>query len=470
MNKKRVPLLDEIFHPRSAAVVGVSTIEEGWVNKNFFRALLDFRFPGPVYPINPRGGELKGLKVYPSVKDVPGPVDFVLCAVPAAQAKQVLMDCIQKGVRLLAFYTAGFSEKDEEGALKEREFAALARASGLRIIGPNCMGLYYPKIQFSYSPFFPREAGDVSYLSQSGGNSAEMVEMVAYRGVRFSKVVSYGNACDVNETDLLEYFGRDKETRIVMAYIEGIRGRNFFPVLRQAASGKPVIIVKGGQTKTGARATMSHTGSIAGDFKLWPILCRQAGAVAAENIQEMADLLVAFYYLPPLPRANVGIVGIGGGASVQAADACDKNGLAVPPYPEEIQKKLREFIPQVGTSVNNPLDSAVSVVWHAPTMFKTLQVVASCKDVDFLLLQPPVQLGLYHLGEEALQETMKAVVQAKKEIAKPIVVVLRHSASPETSQSFFNLQRSLVEAGMPVYPDLHRATWSLGKFHQYHRR
>lgn len=469
MNKERLPSLDEVFHPRSIAIIGVSTLEDSWVNKNFFRAILDFGFPGPIYPINPRGGELKGIKVYPSLKDVPGPVDYALCALPAALAKQCLLDSIEKGVKVLVFYTAGFSEKDEEGSLKEKEFRMLARSSPMRILGPNCMGIYYPKDHFSYSPFFPREAGDVSYLSQSGGNTTELVEMVAYRGVRFNKVVSYGNAIDINETELLEYYGRDNETRIILAYIEGIRGRNFFPALRKAASSKPVIISKGGQTITGARATMSHTGSIAGDYKLWPVLCRQAGAITVENIQEMADLLVAFYHLPPLPRANIGIVGIGGGASVQAADTCEKAGLMLPQYPAETQRKLREFINQAGTSVKNPLDSSVAVIWHAPTMLKTLQVVASCSDVDLLLLQPPVQLGLYYLGEETLQETLQAVVNAKKEIAKPMVVVLRHSGSPQSSQIFFNLQQKLVEAGIPVYPDLQRAAWSLGKFHQYWR-
>jgi len=461
--------LEEVFHPRSIAIIGVSTSEDSWVNKTFLRAILDFGFPGPIYPINPRNGELRGIQVYPSLKDVPGPVDFALCAVPVALAKQCLLESIEKGVKVLAFYTAGFSEKDEDGSLREKEFVKLARSSGTRILGPNCMGLYYPAERISYSPFFPRESGDVSYLSQSGGNSAELVEMVAFRGVRFSKVVSYGNAIDINETELLEYYGRDDETRIVLSYIEGIQGRNFFSTLRKVSSQKAVIIAKGGQTAIGAQATQSHTGSIAGDYKLWPVLCRQAGAIVVENIQEMADLLVAFYYLPPLPRANIGIIGIGGGASVQAADACEKAGLTVPPYPEKIQRSLREFIPQAGTSVKNPLDSAVSVIWHAPTMLKTLQVIASCPDVDLLLLQPPVQLGLYHLGEEALQEAIQAVVQAKKEIAKPIVVVLRHSASPQTSAIFFNLQQKLVEAGMPVYPDLHRAAWALGKFHQYWR-
>lgn len=470
MNKDKLQSLDPAFHPRSIAIIGVSTQEESWVNKNFFRAILDFQFPGPIYPVNPRGGELKGHKVYPSLKAVPGPVDYALCAVPEALAKQCLMDAIEKGVKVLAFYTAGFREKDEEGLQKEKEFTALARSAGLRIIGPNCMGIYSPKDHFSYSPFFPREPGDVSYLSQSGGNSAELVEMVAYRGIRFSKVISYGNAIDVNESDLIEYYGRDNETRIILAYIEGIRGNKFFSVLREAASRKPVIITKGGQTPVGSQATLSHTGSIAGDFRLWPLACRQAGAVMVENIQEMADSLVAFYYLPPLTRANIGIVGIGGGASVQAADACEKEGLTIPPYPEDLQRELRSFITQAGTSVKNPLDSSVAVIWHAPTMLRTLRAVASCPDVDLILLQPPVQLGLYHLGEDALQEAISAVVQAKKEISKPIVVVLRHSASPQTSSSFFNLQKSLVEAGMPVYPDIHSATWSLGIFHQYHKK
>lgn len=462
-------MMDNLFHPRSVAIIGVSVLEDSWVNKNFLRALLDFGFPGPIYPVNPRGGEIMGIKVYLSLKDIQGPVDYALCAVPAARVKQSLLDCIDKGVKLMAFYSAGFSEKNEEGALMEKEFARLAKASGMRLLGPNCMGLYYPKERFSYHPYLPREAGNVSYLSQSGGNSTELIEMLAYRGVRFSKVVSYGNASDINETDLLEYFRQDDETRIIVGYIEGIRSKKFFPTLRKAASQKPVILTKGGQTPTGAHATLSHTGSIAGDYRLWPVLCHQAGAITADSIQEMADLLVAFYYLPPLPRANIGIVGIGGGASVQAADACEKAGLTLPPYPLETQRKLREFITQAGTSVRNPLDSSVAVIWHGPTILKTLQVVASSPDIDLLLFQPPVQLGLYHLGEDAMQEALDAIVQAKREITKPLVAVLRHSASPQTSAPFFHLQQKLVDAGIPVYPDTHRAIWALGKFHQYYK-
>lgn len=470
MNNRRAVSLDELFHPRSIAIVGVSTVEDSWVNKNFLKSLLDFNFPGKIYPVNPRGGEVMGLKLYPSLKDIPGPVDYALCALPAARAEGCVLDCIAKGVKVLVLYTAGFSEKDEGGAIKEKEMAALARAAGLRLIGPNCLGLYYPQSHISYSPFFPREAGKVSYLSQSGGNSAELVEMVAYRGVRFSKVISYGNACDINETDLMEYFAGDDETKVILAYIEGLRGNSFLSVLREAASRKPVILLKGGRTEAGARATHSHTGSIAGNYDLWSRLCQQAGAILVENLQDMADLLVAFYYLPPLTGANVAVVGIGGGASVQTADECERAGLQVPPFPEEIQRKLKEFIPEAGTSVRNPLDSAVSVIWDAAVLLKTLKLVASCPDIDLLLLQPPVQLGLYHFGEEALMEAMKAVVQANKEINKPIAVVLRHSASPQTGPAFFNLQTKLVEGGLPVYPDLLRATRSLGKFYRYYNR
>ncbi|MEE8174054.1 MAG: CoA-binding protein, partial [Dehalococcoidia bacterium] len=295
MEHREPPGLEYIFHPRSIAVVGASTQPSGSAANIFIEPLLILDYPGAIYPINPKGGELLGLKIYPTLADVPGPVDLATICVPAPLVPQVMADCAHKGVKLAQIFTAGFSESGEAGERLEAEIAAIARRGGVRVIGPNCMGIYCPGTGLSFNPYFPRDSGAVGFLSQSGANINDVVEPGVHRGLHFSKVVSYGNACDLNECDFLEYLAGDPETQIIAMYIEGTRdGQRFIKALSQATRAKPVIILKGGRTRGGSRATLSHTGSLAGDDAVWDALCRQMGVIQAYNVEELIDVLVTF--------------------------------------------------------------------------------------------------------------------------------------------------------------------------------
>ena len=244
MKNSRQDDLDFLFHPNSVALVGITTAQTWHWTLTFLEGLLEIGFDRPLYLVNPKGGEIKGHKVYTSLRDVPGNVDYVIGLVNAQIAPRLVEECADKGVKAIHFCTAGFSETGEEERIKlENELAEIARKKGIRILGPNCMGIYCPQSRLSYSPEFPKESGPVGVISQSGGNSIFLVRQAALRGIRFSKVISYGNACDINESDLLEYLAKDADTKIIALYIEGIKdGKRFRRAMEEATKEKTVIL------------------------------------------------------------------------------------------------------------------------------------------------------------------------------------------------------------------------------------
>jgi len=240
--------LQPLFHPTSIALAGVTVNNPQHWTRTFLDSLLEFQFERPLYLVNPRGGEIRGIKVYQRLADIPQNIDYVISTVPAKSGTGLIEECAHKGVKAVHFCTAGFSETgEEEGVRLEAQLADLSRKTGIRIIGPNCMGIYCPESRISFNIDFPKESGPVGFISQSGGNTAGLIRQVMSRGVRFSKVVSYGNACDLNETDFLEYLATDSETKIIGLYIEGVKdGRRFRQTLQKAAEEKHIILLKGG--------------------------------------------------------------------------------------------------------------------------------------------------------------------------------------------------------------------------------
>lgn len=461
--------LEYIFHPRSIAIIGASSDPATWSNKNFLGALKNFGFSGPLYPINPRASELLGLKCYPSISAVPGPVDYVVFSLPAHLIPPVLVECAQKGVKVAQLYTAGFSESaTEEGRRLEQEIVAIARRGGIRLLGPNCIGIYCPESSLTFSTQLPKKSGSLGYLSQSGGNARELVEQLTNKGVFFSKVISFGNAADLNESDLLEYLSQDEKTHTIALYIEGVKdGRRFAQVLKEAAGRKPTLVLKGGKTQAGSKATSSHTGSLAGNGEIWKSLFRQAEAIVAEDLTELVDLAVTFHYLPPLRGNKVALVGIGGGASVLAADEAESDGLAIPTLPREIRDRLREFFPQAGTSVANPVDTPPQILWHSPSFSRTLEVVASWEELDLVIISVFVGLGLYRATEFALEEQTAAIIEASRQQKKPMAIVFRTSGSPEAVEISLKLGQRFLQAGLPIYSDMRRASRAINKFLSY---
>jgi len=467
--------LDYIFNPKSVAIAGVSSKETTLPSQGqrFLQTLLDYGFKGKIYPLNPKGGEIRGLEVYPNVKDVSEPVDYVISCIPALAAPQLIKDCAAKGVKVVHLFTAGFSETGtEEGRQLEKEICSLARQSGVRLLGPNSAGIYCPKVGLTTRTDFAKESGSVALIAQSGGNFTYTVREGARRGIRFSKAVSYGNAGDINETELLEYLAADSDTRIILAYIEGVRnGRLFMQVLKEAATIKPVVVLKGGITESGVRAAASHTGVLAGTEGVWDNLLRQAGAIRVYSLEELIDMAVAFSYLPFPLRRKVSILGVGGGATVLAADDCTSAGLIVPRFSERIRKRISRLLKEEsGTILNNPMDISLEA-WKTG-FFQVLNLLAEYDAIDLSIVHIPLGLSPYQLSiQHRLWDLLlEDVVRAHRELAKPVILVLHLPTFVEDYEWILNAQRMCYDAGIAVYHSIGNAAKAVDRFLSYHER
>ncbi|MBM4446343.1 MAG: hypothetical protein FJ023_03195 [Chloroflexi bacterium] len=468
--------LDFVFNPKSVAVAGVSPSRSyDAMAETYVRALVECKFNGPVYPINPKGGEFRGLKIYPNVKDVPDSLDYVISCIPAAAVPQLIRDCAVKGVKVVQFFTSGFSENGtEEGRRLEAEVCDLARQGDIRLIGPNCMGIYSPKAGLSFAPDYPTESGPVSFICQSGGNAIYFTRYAAQRGIRFSKVISFGNAADVNESELLEYLTADPETGIIAAYIEGLKdGRRFGRAVRKAAEVKPVIMMKGGCTEAGARAVASHTGALAGSAKIWDGLVRQAGVIPVTTLEELADILVTFLYLPITNGRRLGAIDVGGGAAVVATDAYVATGLDLPSLPQELRQKLRSFLSAgaAGLSVNNPVDLG-GQYYNTLGAYSVMKTLADYSGVDILVFHLPLGINppFPSFPKEFAIAILDNAIRIYSETDKPMVVVIDQLTNAESWETTIACQQKCQQANIPVYSSVHSAAIALDRFISYHEK
>jgi acyl-CoA synthetase (NDP forming) len=460
--------LDYVFHPRSVAVVGAST-QDG--PGSFVAAMKEMGFKGALYPVNPKAEEIAGLKCYPSLTAIPGSVDHVISSVPLRFVEGLMDECVDKGVKVVHFFTAGFSETgDEDATALEERILARAASAGIRVIGPNCMGLYVPASGLSFMPFLPTETGSIAMLSQSGANAGEFCRTGAVRGLRYSKVISYGNGTDVRESELLEYCAEDPETNVIACYIEGVKdGPRFLRALRKAAVAKPVVLLKGGQTEAGSRATASHTGSLAGSLAVFDGVVRQAGAVRVDRMEELVDQAVAFRFLSHLAGPRAGIVGGGGGYSVLASDEIGAAGLEMPPLAGEIQQKLHDFTPTAGTSVRNPVDTSVG--WGPDglkPMIDTIRIVSEASNIDYILYHTSYSWGAMRAEGPSIVEVASEAAQRlgelSRETGKPIVCVARIPTTELGMAGTLAFQQNVADAGLPVFNSVRDATLAIKRF------
>jgi len=468
--------LEEILHPKSIAVVGASGNPDS-SGYNFTAHQLEYGYKGKIYPVNPKYSDIRGLKVYPSLKDIPGSVDYVISCVPAAEVPSMIDECGQKGVKVVHLFTGRFSETGrKEAAELERESLNRARKWGIRIIGPNCLGLYFPREGISFGYNFPMEPGSVGVASQSGAGIALFIHAARLRGVRFSKVISYGNALDLNECDFLKYFAQDSETKIILMYIEGTKdGKRFFDTLSQAAAIKPVIILKGGRGNSAKRTISSHTASLTSPMKVWEALINQAGAIYAENFDEMVDLAVSFSFLPPIREPRVGIAGGGGGPSVVAADECEEAGLDVIPIPQEFREELKRKGISIWDWVDNPVD--ISILGASDfTTLDMLEMMAGSGSFDLLLtLIFDHPFRQYKALSATLRGQAEDYIKIKRETSTPILVVVPEKSSGLEEYDRWSwrilgeLRTKLIEAGVPIYPSFKRAARAARKLIDYYQ-
>ncbi len=463
--------LDTMIHAKSIAVIGaIRPRAKGF--RGMFGCIKDFGFPGKLYPINLKAPEIDGVKTYPSLVSLPKPVDLVVISVPAPFVPDALRDCVASGSKNVHIFSSGFKETGEEEGMKlQAEIEKIAAEGKLNVIGPNCMGLYVPQSRILTWIGAPKKSGPVSFVSQSGGHAQDFTNYAsAHFGIYFNKVISYGNALTLDSTDFLEYLADDDETKIITMYLEGVKnGRKLLELITKINREKPVIILKGGLTESGARAVSSHTGSMAGGEKIWNAFFRQSGAVKVSSLEEMAEVTEVFLHLGEAHGRRVAIIGTGGGIGVAAADSCAQTGLDLAVLPQEVTKKLREFIPPAGNMIRNPIDAHILFL-ELPALGKTLELLSS-QYIDMFVISLHLE-WLYNFDNGAqIKNIATYIAQSARKHAheKPLVVVWRqYQPDPKYAKKRALLEKILQDAGIPVYEGLQRAVFALAKLAEYH--
>ena len=468
-------VINNLFNPASIALVGVSSdITKPSAAQWFLKSLINFGYKGSVYGVHPSGGEIYGIKIYTNVKEIPGPLDYVVSAIPARFTPGLLKDCAAKGVKVVHLFTSGYSEiEDVAGKTLEAEVLNIARQAGIRIIGPNCMGFYCPSAgvtfagEFPEQLGFPKKAGSLGLISQSGGNCIFCIRDATSRGVFFSKAISFGNAADINESDLLEYMTDDPETKIIAMYLEGVADApRFKKALKAAVIRKPVIVNKAGNSETGARMCSSHTSAIAGSAGTWRSFLRQAGAIQAENMSEIVDISAVFTYLPRPAGRNVAVIGSGGGVGVQAADDVIKAGLQLPMLQEDVRRKLRDIYgSEAGSIFRNPVD--VPPLASKERYVKAVKAVADSVNIDMVLIHFPFDIWALVNKTTLIGPFTDMVAEVAGSIKKPLAIVLHYCVSAQAVKLACETQEKLVNLGLPVFPSIPRAAAAINKYLAY---
>jgi acetyl coenzyme A synthetase (ADP forming)-like protein len=408
--------LAPFFRPGSVAVVGAST-RRGSIGGELFRNILDSNFDGIVYPVNPKAPAVAGVRAYPSVADIPDPVELAVFCVPGASVLAEAEAALNKGTRALCVISAGFAETGTEGIRRQEELLARVRAHGARLIGPNCLGIFVagPGLNATFAPHaFP--PGNIGFSSQSGALGLAVLERGASRGLGLSAFVSVGNKADVSSNDLLEFWEDDPGTDLILLYLESFGNpRKFGRLARRVARKKPILAMKGGRTTAGQRAAGSHTAALAGSTAAVEALFRQAGVIQADSLEELADTAVLLSS-QPLPRGRrVAVLTNAGGLGILCADACAAAGLELPALSEETRARLADVLPREA-SIANPVDMLGSAVGSTYEAVLPHVLVDPGVDAVIVLFVPPVVAGADEVAEAVVRG-----VGAAPETGKPVL-------------------------------------------------
>jgi acyl-CoA synthetase (NDP forming) len=461
--------LEPIFYPRSIAVVGASanSVNAGsaWV-----RSLVAADFPGSIYPVGSSGGRIANLEIFPSLRQVPGEVDYVIVAIPRQSVLELLDDCVAKNVKAVQFFTAGFSELDaHQGRRLEQQMVERARRGNIRIVGPNCIGVYCPEQRIPFVMGALGRSGCVGFVSQSGGIAGKLATLGLARQIDYSKGVSFGNGIDLDASDFLQYLAADTKTKVIGAYLEGTRnGVRLFGTMQSVARVKPLVVWKGGRTEAGAQAARSHTGSMASSPAVWSAALRQVGAVEVYSLEELTDTLLLLQQLGRWQGKRAAIIGGladgGGGMSVSAGDACTDNGLEVPPLSPETKRELGTLLGEEGSILHNPVDVSQAQFRGLATLFRAVDLVVDDPAIDFVLIQEDIDIVLPIYSRQGLEKISEFFIHLKSRQNKPVVVVLPPgSAEPERLQT----EQKLLKGSLPVFCSVERAARALSNLNRY---
>ena len=434
--------LDAVFNAKSIAVVGGSE-KPGTLGRALMENLLFGGYKGRVYAVNIRGDTVFGHPVFRRVTDIPDEVELAVIVVPARVVPNVLRDCAAKGVKAAIIISAGFSETGKEGRRLEQEVVSIARKAGIRIIGPNCLGVYnaHNRLDTIFNPSDRQgkpKPGSIAFISQSGALGAAILDWFSLVGLGMSKFVSYGNAADVDEADLVEYLAEDPQTRVICMYIEGVRnGPRFVEAARRAARKKPIIALKAGRTPRGAAAVTSHTGSLAGEDRIYDAAFQRSGIIRARTLEDLFAKAKALSLQPPAPGDRIAIVTNGGGAGVIATDAVEALGLKMADLSPETQRILQQKLPP-HASWRNPVD----VIGDAPVERYDAAIRAVMQDpqVDAVLV-----IFLFQSPALDAPRAVEMLDAMNREFTKPLI------ACTPGGEHAAKHARLMEERGIPVY-------------------
>ncbi len=448
-------VLDVFFKPKSVAVVGATRDPKG-LGGSVLNNILTAGYSGPVFPINPKATEIAGLRAYPSVTDVPDAVDLAVVTTPAKFVPQIVDECGRKGVRGIIVISAGFREVGPEGRKMEREVTDTAARYGMRVIGPNVLGVVdtFAPVNATFAAVMPRQ-GRTAFMSQSGALMSAILDWSLGEDFGFSSMVSLGNKADVDEIDLLQYWVDDENTRVILGYLEGIAdGPRFIQTAKKVTKKKPVLLIKSGTTAAGQRAVSSHTGTLAGSDAAYKAAFAQCGVIRATSVQELFDYAFAFANQPVPLGGNVAVVTNAGGPGIMASDAAERLGLRIAGLSADTTQKLQSALPPQA-SAHNPVDvlgdaladryaTALDLVLHDPNVHSVL-----------VLLTPQVMTDSTN--------TAKAVSEVAKRYDKPVLASFMGAAEVNEGVSILSAN------GIPNYPFPERAMEALAAMVRYRR-
>lgn len=446
-------MLSTLFNPRAIAVIGASR-EPGKVGNSLLKNLIDHGFKGPIYPVNPKCDEILGKRCYTDISAVPDGVDLAVIIVPSKFVGEIVEKCGHKGISAAIVISAGFKEVGEAGKELEQSLFNSAMVAGVRVLGPNCLGLINTQnnMDASFAACYP-EKGDIAVLSQSGALCTAILDWSARNHLGFSKLISIGNKMDIDEEVLIEALADDPETRVIVGYLENIvNGPHFMRAAEQVTKKKPIILIKAGTTSAGAAAASSHTGSIAGAKMAYDCAFRTSGIMQAASLEALFDYAQAFSY-QPLPAGNrIAVVTNAGGPGIMAADAIENAGLAFAAPTDETKRKLKEFLP-AAANVNNPID----ILGDAPAEVygKTLKIVLEDDGIDAVVVLMTPQAMIDPM------QTANEIVNAAKVSGKPVVASF--IGAERVACGIDHLQRSRI----PHYPTPERAVEALLMMYDY---
>ena len=461
--------LDRIFHPKVVAVVGAKRDN----NYNWLRSQSPVQeLGGKVYHVNLDknewpGAEELGFKNVSSLLDIPEPVDYVIVSVPAQVTPFIMKDCVAKEVGGVHFFTAGYSETGtKEGAELEANIKKMAEDAGIPVIGPNCMGIYHPKVGLRQSgDQVYGEGGFMGYISQSGTQASGFSMEAKGSSLKISKSISFGNGAVVDCPELLAYLGDDPDTKLVGMYLEGARdGRAFFKTLREVVKKKPVLIWKVGLTEDSARATESHTGSVSSSKTLWDAILRQCGAIAINGVEDMVATAKALINLPPLAGDRAALLGVSGGHASEITEVFASTGLRVPAIADSAIEEIASYASRVGGSFRNPFEGPS--IRPPENLEKTLTIIGNDPNIDFVVME--VAAGATVRTPDFIASRVQGIKSFQSKFNKPISIVLTTTNPYVEDVNLRQIERNFTEDGIVAFQGMERGAKALLNAYTYY--